>query len=104
MNARYGYIDNGPAIIPPKGWKIIPEGYEVPNSPQREFIMVYDGRHRTWDGWWCDSRRGLTTMSPIWACVWGGVRAIAVPEDFDLSKLKNYEKEIARNKNYKGIL
>jgi hypothetical protein len=65
--ARYGFFDNGDPIVAPDGWEIIPEGGEIP--PEH--------REAAGEGLWCDPRRCHSTMTPMWACVWGYVRAFA---------------------------
>ena len=68
---KYGYTSKGIRVPTPSGWKLIPEGAEIPQE-HREYIEDYsrDRSHL------CEPRRCHSTMTPIKACVWGGVRAI----------------------------
>ena len=58
----------------PKGWVIVPEGREIPKE-HRECIEDYGTGRLIWAG----PRRCHSTETPLWACVWGGVRAFATP-------------------------
>lgn len=65
--ARYGFFDDGRAIVAPPGWEIIPEGGAIPQ----------EHREAAREGIWCDPRRCHSTMTPMDARVWGYVRAFA---------------------------
>jgi hypothetical protein len=71
LKARYGFTDAGDPIAAPPGWRILPEGAEIP-SVHRECRE---------DGYWCYPRRCRSTMTALDARVWGWVRAYAVPLD-----------------------
>lgn len=64
----YGHYKGEP-IPAPAGWKIIPEGEEIPQE-HREYIVQEHGL-------WCEWRRCHSTMTPPKATVWGDVRAYA---------------------------
>lgn len=70
---QYGLDHKGEPIMPPPGWRLLPEGEWVPHR-HREFMR----NGRDWSGW-CAPRRQHSTMTPIYACVSGWVLAIAVP-------------------------
>lgn len=76
MSENYAEFRNGEAVSSIEGWTMLPEGEKVPQV-HREFIEDYV----TNKGWWCAPRRCRSTMTPIVATVWGGVRAIAVPTE-----------------------
>jgi hypothetical protein len=73
----YGTALNGEVIKAPPGWKILPAGERVPHV-HREFIDL--SNQNRFKGW-CAPRRCHSTMTSITACIWGSVRAIAVPEE-----------------------
>lgn len=81
----YGLLPDGSEIQPPKGWVILPEYTEVPHR-HREFYFNERGRYL-----WCEPRVTISTMTPIFAIVWGHVLVYAVPEDCDISNLKKYQ-------------
>jgi hypothetical protein len=93
----YGECSDGTPVTPPKGWKILPENLEVPQV-HREFAEDYSSGFCNW----CSPRRCRSTMTPIWAMISGYCRAFAVPEDFDISTLRDYTPEAERNKSYFG--
>lgn len=68
----YGKTSLGEAIEIPEGWGIINEGEDIPHE-HRECIEDY----MTGKVYWCDPRRCHSTMTPLKAMVWGGVRVIA---------------------------
>jgi hypothetical protein len=79
MNRRYGYLDDGIHIIPPEGWKIVPEGKIIPPI-HRECVTL----HVTSSGEWGrmkweapKSRHGKD--APTVACVIENIRAFAIP-------------------------
>ncbi len=75
----YAHLRNGePIPAPVDGWVILPEGIKVPQVHQ-EFYEDYSTNR----SWWLGQRRCISTMTPIVAQVWGGVRAIAVPQHPD---------------------
>lgn len=84
----------GKEIIPPKGWRILPEGIYVPQG-HREYTQVLSDR----PGGWADYRRCHSTMTPITARVWGSVRAIAVPKEIEGETMEIGD----RVKNISGI-
>jgi hypothetical protein len=67
---RYGYELGNQLIVAPKGWKILPEGVEVPQE-HREYILGVG---------WASPRRCRSTMTPIRSMVYGSVMVYAVPE------------------------
>lgn len=67
--SRYGF-DGDLEIRAPKGWRLLPEGADIP-----QVHRVYGG-----GSGWCEPRRCHSTMTPIYACVWGYMKAFAVPE------------------------
>jgi hypothetical protein len=67
--SEYGYAPNGMKLHAPKGWRILPEGSEIPQV-HREFTTM-----------WCGPRRCHSTMTPPTAKISGGVRAFAVPTE-----------------------
>lgn len=75
MKDMYGHTTDGTKVEAPKGWRILPEGTDVPQA-HREYLEDYTDNR----SWWCDPRRCRSTMTAIYACIWGGVRAYAVPE------------------------
>jgi len=77
-NDKYGYTSYGFEITAPEGWKLLPEGVDIPQA-HRECIEDYSTNKH----WWCDPRRCHSTMTPMKAMVWGGVRAFAVLEKKD---------------------
>ena len=94
LKSQYGYLRDGTKIEPPKGWKILPEYLEVPHT-HREFLQGYPTPCQ-----WAEPRRCRSTMTPIWAhAPWGYVMAIAVPEDFDTSTLRDWRPEAMRSEN-----
>lgn len=77
---KYGYTRNGVKIEPPNGWKLLSEGERIP-SIHREFSEVYNGREDRYETiGWLDPRRCRSTVTAITACIWGWIRAYAVPE------------------------
>jgi hypothetical protein len=76
MQEKYATVQaTGEAIVAPPGWALVPEGEFVPQV-HREYTENYGGG---WHGW-ASPRRYHSTMTPIRARVFGGVRAFAVPE------------------------
>lgn len=78
----YGHYKGEP-IPAPAGWKIVPEGEEIPQE-HREYIIqrrgpVVSGSSITIQehGLWCAWRKCHSTMTPLEATVWGDVRAYA---------------------------
>lgn len=71
----YRRTPDGGVINAPAGWVVLEEGERVP-AVHREY-------HR--DCGWCTPRRGASTMTPLVACVWGSVRAIAIRAGADSS-------------------
>ena len=75
----YGFTTDGSKIISPKGWKIIPEGSEIPQI-HREYIENYGYTFPHLHHQWEAPRRCHSTMTPLSARLWGGARAYAVPK------------------------
>lgn len=71
---EYGRCADGREILAPSGWKLLPEGEAVPSFH----------REAKEDGTWCSPRRCRSTMTPLFACVSGYVRAFAVPEAYSI--------------------
>lgn len=67
--AEYGKTKDGVEILPPEGWKILP------------FLTVIHGPHREYHNeyGWLSPRRGISTMTPIFARPSGVTRVFAVP-------------------------
>lgn len=76
MSKEYGRL-NFQLIKPKKGWRIIPEGYQIPHKHMEYRRDLHDDEK----GWWCDERRCRGTMTALWACVWGDVIAYAAKDD-----------------------
>ena len=74
--SRYGFADDGTEIVAPPGWDIIPEGGDIPQA-HREFLQLCPYRGKPGQALWASPRRCHSTMTPIYACVWGDVRAFA---------------------------
>jgi hypothetical protein len=64
----YGYYKGEPITVG-DGWKIIPEGEEIPQEHMEYSVVEH--------GMWCESRRCHSTMTPLTARLWGSVRAYA---------------------------
>lgn len=79
----YGYQPDFTPAVPPKGWKLLPQGMEVPHR-HMHFRIDQDGR------WFWTEFRSINTMTAIFARNWGHVVAYAVPEECDLTQLKMY--------------
>lgn len=79
----YGYLD-GVAILPPKGYKLVPQGHKI---PPRHRVLTWDGKdHYTWAATrWCCS-----TMTPMWARVSGWDIAFACLESETTSEFPNW--------------
>jgi len=71
---QYGYTDSGESISAPQGWMLLPEGEWVP----------HEHREATENGSWCAPRKCHSTMTRMYAGVSGYVRAIAVPQHYEL--------------------
>jgi hypothetical protein len=70
---QYNMSSEGNALpATPKGWKIVPAGETIPQEH-----MECREDYRTGRVVWCSERRCHSTMTPLWALVWGGVRAFA---------------------------
>lgn len=95
---KYGY-HRGNKIEIPVGWKLLPEGIEVP-AVHREFHSLWNSYMEDWTGQWASPRRCRSTMTPIYATIWGSVRAIAVPLDCDIAELRDYTKELHDYQNH----
>jgi len=65
--------DKGKKIEAPDGWKMISEGIGVPHI-HRYYIEGHG---------WSEPKRTISTMTPIYACVWGYMLAFAVPENLE---------------------
>ena len=70
---QYGYL-NGVAIVPPNGYKLVPQGHEIPH---RHRVLVWDGKERYT---WAAERSCRSTMTPVWARVSGWDIAFACLE------------------------
>ena len=67
-------IEKGKKIEAPSGWKIIPEGGNIPHV--HRYYM--EGRG------WSEATRTISTMTPIYARRWGYMMAFAVSESVTL--------------------
>lgn len=71
--AAYGkHVDGVTPIAAPPGWRILPFLEYLPNSLHREFNS-YSG--------WLMPRKGISTMSPMFARPSGKTLAFAVPNE-----------------------
>lgn len=73
---RYGHSLSGQPLVMPAGWVLVPEGERVPHV-HREFTV--NPTSAGWTETWCSPRRCRTTMTPIFASLWGHVTAFAAP-------------------------
>lgn len=77
--AAYGLRLDGTPVTPPKGWRLLAEGEEIPQA-HREFIRCPPyGASSTWSEQWASPRRCHSTMTALRAGVFGSVIAYAVP-------------------------
>lgn len=90
-HSKYGFTDDGIEIFPPAGWKLLKEGDHIPQV-HREFID-YVGTTM-----WNQPKRCRSTMTPMWAGVWGAVRAFAVPEDATIELSEHYVRHLELKK------
>jgi hypothetical protein len=73
----YGFDSLGRALKAPEGWEIVPEGERMVSGYLDYAIDVSGGEDHGWSPTW--RPRTLNTMMPIFAKLWGNLRAFARP-------------------------